>query len=67
MAMEMSGTLPVLYVSGEESERQIKMRAVRLRENDNGDPVDLSGNLMLVTETNLNTILDHVQDVHPPC
>jgi DNA repair protein RadA/Sms len=65
MALEMSSTLPVLYVSGEESERQIKMRAVRLRKNDNGDAVDLSGNLMLVTETNLNTILDHVHETRP--
>ena len=30
MAMEMANTQRVLYVSGEESERQIKMRAVRL-------------------------------------
>src|SRR5678815_271253 len=30
MAMEMAATKRVLYVSGEESERQIKMRAVRL-------------------------------------
>src|SRR5689334_22325022 len=30
MAMEMAATKRVLYVSGEESERQIKMRATRL-------------------------------------
>ena len=30
IAMEVAGRLSVLYVSGEESERQIKMRAVRL-------------------------------------
>jgi DNA repair protein RadA/Sms len=30
IAMEVAARLPVLYVSGEESERQIKMRAVRL-------------------------------------
>jgi DNA repair protein RadA/Sms len=30
MAMEMAKVQRVLYVSGEESERQIKMRAVRL-------------------------------------
>jgi DNA repair protein RadA/Sms len=33
MAMEMAKTQRVLYVSGEESERQIKMRAVRLLQN----------------------------------
>src|SRR5512144_239048 len=30
MAVEMAEQAPVLYVSGEESERQVKMRAVRL-------------------------------------
>src|ERR1043165_1105983 len=33
MAMEMGSTKRVLYVSGEESERQIKMRATRLNGN----------------------------------
>ena len=33
MAMEMAGSQKVLYVSGEESERQIKMRAMRLQSN----------------------------------
>lgn len=47
----------VLYVSGEESVRQIKMRAERL----NLNPEEL----FLVTETNLDTILDHVQAVQP--
>ena len=32
MAMEMAAKKRVLYVSGEESERQIKMRAVRLND-----------------------------------
>ena len=54
----------VLYVSGEESERQIKMRAVRLLggEDNSKPPPD---DLYLVTETNLNTILDHVASVQP--
>ncbi|NDJ52568.1 MAG: DNA repair protein RadA [Chloroflexi bacterium] len=48
---------PVLYVSGEESARQIKMRAERL---------DIaSDDLFLVTETSLSTILDHIQSVQP--
>jgi DNA repair protein RadA/Sms len=54
----------VLYVSGEESERQIKMRAVRLLNGESGakaPPEDL----YLVTETNLNIILDHVAAVQP--
>ncbi|MCI0607674.1 MAG: DNA repair protein RadA [Anaerolineae bacterium] len=60
MAMEMANKKRVLYVSGEESERQIKMRAVRL----NGKN-DLPANLMLVTETNLEVILNHVREVKP--
>ncbi len=53
---------PVLYVSGEESERQIKMRAERLQtEQGAAFPEDL----YLVTETNLDVILEHIQSVHP--
>ena len=48
---------PVLYISGEESARQIKMRADRLR-------ID-SDNLFLVTETNLHVMMDHINEVRP--
>ncbi|HMM28905.1 MAG: DNA repair protein RadA [Chloroflexota bacterium] len=48
---------PVLYVSGEESERQIKMRAERL----GLTPRDL----FLVTETELGAILAHVEATRP--
>jgi DNA repair protein RadA/Sms len=62
----MAATKRVLYVSGEESERQIKMRATRLLQNKNGkDPVVLPSNLLLVTETNLEVILNHVHEVKP--
>jgi DNA repair protein RadA/Sms len=47
----------VLYVSGEESTMQIKMRAERL-----GLRAD---QLYLVTETNLYTILEHVRTIKP--
>src|SRR4030095_4987378 len=50
----------VLYVSGEESERQIKMRAVRLNVQK-----ELPKNLLLVTETNLEIILNHINEVKP--
>ena len=60
MAMEMGVHKRVLYVSGEESERQIKMRAVRL----NGQK-ELPKNLLLVTETNLEIILNHISEVKP--
>src|SRR5215510_3471836 len=60
MAMEMGSKKRVLYVSGEESERQIKMRAVRLN-----NQKELPVNLLLVTETNLEIILNHINEVKP--
>ncbi len=60
MTMEMANQKRVLYVSGEESERQIKMRAVRL----NGTR-DLPKDLLLVTETNLEVILNHINETRP--
>ena len=78
MAMEMASQKRVLYVSGEESERQIKMRAVRLITNPVGtqrddqssktsrdSAVSLPKNLLLVTETNLEIILNHINEVKP--
>ena len=66
---------PVLYVSGEESERQIKMRANRLyaestylhdrRQGGNGATEEAPEELFLVTETNLDTILEHIATVKP--
>jgi len=63
LAMEMANTQRVLYVSGEESERQIKMRAMRLLVT--RDKKELPKNLLLVTETNLEVILNHVRDSKP--
>jgi DNA repair protein RadA/Sms len=63
MALEMAGKQRVLYVSGEESERQIKMRATRLA--GAGEKKTLADDLFLVTETNLDTIFEHVQEIHP--
>jgi DNA repair protein RadA/Sms len=48
---------PVLYVSGEESARQIKMRADRLAVRNE--------NLYVVTETGLEAILHHAEQVEP--
>lgn len=47
----------VLYVSGEESERQIKLRAERLRVRGEG--------LYLLSETNLEDILESVNELKP--
>ena len=47
----------VLYVSGEESERQIKLRAERLRVRGEG--------LYLLSETNLEDMLESVNEIQP--
>ena len=64
-ALEMAKTGTVLYVSGEESEGQIKMRAVRLLRNKKQASVELPDDLFLVTETDLETILGHVSQIKP--
>jgi DNA repair protein RadA/Sms len=48
---------PVLYVSGEESARQVKMRADRLGLNTEG--------VFILTETNLDAILLHADQMEP--
>ncbi|HSQ40612.1 MAG TPA: DNA repair protein RadA [Anaerolineales bacterium] len=74
MAMEMASQKRVLYVSGEESERQIKMRATRLigaqqdgqsARSSKGSAVPLPANLLLVTETNLEVIFNHINETKP--
>lgn len=47
----------VLYVSGEESEEQIKMRGDRLGAN--------ASELYVISETNIDTIEKHVEEVQP--
>ncbi len=65
IALELAETIKVLYVSGEESERQIKMRADRLQRGTAGIKLDLPEKLLLVTETNLEVILDHTAMLKP--
>ena len=48
---------PVLYISGEESTQQLKMRADRLKLS--------ADDLYLVTETNLEAILGHIEQTKP--
>lgn len=47
----------VLYVTGEESERQLKMRAQRLGVK--------SGNLLVLSETNMDDIMDAIESTKP--
>ena len=71
VAMEAAGRNTVLYVSGEESERQIKMRALRLlrqgreKDADKAAAPAMPEGLLLVTETNLGVIFEHIAAVKP--
>jgi DNA repair protein RadA/Sms len=59
LAMQACANLkaPVLFVSGEESSKQIKLRAERLK--------ITSDNFYVMPETDLNTILDTVEKISP--
>lgn len=65
MAMELALSHPVLYISGEESERQIKMRALRLQHSASKFASNDSQDLFLLTETNLEAILAHIEEINP--
>ncbi|MCL2651686.1 MAG: AAA family ATPase, partial [Candidatus Azobacteroides sp.] len=47
----------ILYVSGEESAKQLKLRAERLGNN--------NGNLYIVCETNLEQVFEHINNLKP--
>ena len=59
----------VLYVSGEESAHQLKMRAERILSNgkltmDNGQ-LNVSDNFLVLCENSLEAIFDHIKEVQP--
>lgn len=57
MALNVSGK-KVLYISGEESEAQLKMRASRLSSQS-------APNCFVLTETNTQQIFKHIEDLNP--
>jgi DNA repair protein RadA/Sms len=59
-ALAMAAIERVLYVSGEESERQIKARSSRLT-----DPSTFPDDLYLLTETHLEIIVDQIRAINP--
>jgi len=61
VAKEVAKQNTVLYASGEESARQIKMRANRITGNAGSETEEL----YLVTETNLEAVLSHVDAFKP--
>jgi len=60
MAVQMAHHGPVLYVSGEESERQIKARAQRLF-----GAQGVPDGLYLYSETDLESIIHHLESLQP--
>lgn len=69
LSIELGRQVTVLYVSGEESERQIKMRALRLLKpveaESAGADQPLPEKLFLVTETSLEVIQQFIAEVEP--
>ena len=60
MVLSLAETTGVLYVSGEESEHQLKARALRLIPEDR-----IPEQLYLLTETDLDLIIGHTQQLAP--
>ena len=57
MCQNIDNSRKVLYVSGEESERQLKLRASRLEV--------MSDSLYVLSETNLDSIINSIEDIKP--
>lgn len=57
VAGHIAGQGPTLYVTGEESTQQVKMRADRLEVG--------TGDLLLVTETEMDSVISHCELLHP--
>ncbi len=55
----------VLYVSGEESAHQLKMRADRLLESISGKSAEISDNLIVMCDTSLENIFENIKEVNP--
>lgn len=55
----------ILYVSGEESAHQLKMRADRLLKATSIKNKEISENLMVMCDTSLENIFEHIKDVDP--
>ena len=55
----------VLYVSGEESARQLKLRADRIMEDAAGNVSQSEPNVLVVCEAMMETIFKHIESVQP--
>ncbi len=59
------GDRRILYVSGEESAHQLKMRADRLLDTADGGVKEISDNLMIMCDTSLENVFRHIEEVRP--
>lgn len=57
--------LKVLYVSGEESERQIKMRAERLQSEVKNEKSEVGSGCFILTETSTQNIFKQIEQLEP--
>lgn len=57
LQIALQGNQKILYVSGEESEQQIKLRSERIKENNN--------NLFIYCETHFETVLQEINKIKP--
>ncbi len=55
----------ILYVSGEESAHQLKMRADRLLHAGSDDNREMSENMFVLCDTSLENIFEHAKDIKP--
>jgi DNA repair protein RadA/Sms len=55
----------ILYVSGEESAHQLKMRADRILENSAQKGKEMCDNLLVMCDTSLENIFEHIKEVNP--
>jgi DNA repair protein RadA/Sms len=55
----------ILYVSGEESAHQLKMRADRLLQASPDSSQEMSENLFVLCDTSLENIFEHAKDIKP--
>ena len=55
----------ILYVSGEESAHQLKMRAERIKPIASPPPGEAEGGFLVLCENNLEAIFEHIRDVQP--
>ena len=55
----------ILYVSGEESAHQLKMRANRLLHSEYSEHSEYSDNFLILCENSLEAIFDHIKDEQP--